>query len=156
MKMISPIVFEGDFSSYAVYDAFDETDTVDSTDHTRQFALFNLLETIALLVGSSDEKIKTYTIATKAVSTAHTPTALYFAYDPYAFKSAYGTYLVAYDVDEIYIYKDGVEIQVIGEVALGFNANKIVSVHISAGGKYIAVAGQRTSGNDGWVILVGS
>ena len=148
---------EGSYSSWAVYDSFDDTYTAYSGDTVSQFVVFNRIETIALLVGI-EESIKTYTISTKALSVAHVPNAIGVTVQETShMTSAYGTYFVCIYDDDLYIFKDGVEVQVITRETMGLNANKVATASISPKGTYIAVAGQRAATTtDGWVILIGS
>ncbi len=151
-------VLEGDYTTWAIYDSFDETDTSNSTATATCLAIFNRIETIALLASQPDDILKTYTISSKTVGAAHSPIVMELGYTTSKFMaSAYGTYVVIYFSSNVYIYKDGVELQSFTFTDLGIDSAKISSACISPTGKYIAVSGKRTAtGNDGWVILVGS
>jgi len=150
-----PPILEGTYSSWAVYDAFDEADTVNSGVGFGQFAIFNEAETIALLIGLSDHKVKSYTVASKTVS-ALLDSYGYFNQERYKPTSVYGRYSVDFDTSTVWILKNGVVVQTLGFAALGMSDTFIESVSISPRGKYIAIGGKRSGGNDGWVILVGS
>lgn len=122
-------------------------------------AIFNREETEAILI---DENIcKKYTIPTKTLGSS--------LFDPSVLsgmgmaiartKSAYGTYVVWVDeaCDNVYIMKNGDGIKTMSYTDLGITSGYIRGANISAGGKYIAVAGTRSAtGNRGWVVLVGS
>lgn len=150
IELVVVSMLEGDYSSWAIYDSFDETNTGGGQDVS--LAFFNRKETVVMLTDASSDMIP-YTIATKTLGTL-IPLSIYQAYDR-RITSAYGTYLVVFTLSSLYIYKDCVLIQTITDTDLGLN--DIDAVHISPKGKYIAVTGNRiASGNDGWVILIGT
>ncbi|MBA7657567.1 hypothetical protein ES703_65506 [subsurface metagenome] len=91
-------VLEGDYSTWAIYNSFDEPDTVDGVVNS-EFAVFNRIETMALLVGVSENTMKSYTISSKSVSAALASKPGWpFDQEAYTFTSAYGTYMVTYDL----------------------------------------------------------
>lgn len=145
-----PPILEGTYSSWAVYDTFDEGDTAGTIDSS--MAVFNRDETVVIL-GDRAADIRVYTIASKTLGALQSPGQ--FWADERNIHTAYGTYAVIWNATHLYVYKNGVLIQTFTDTSLGLD--NIDDAHISPLGKYIAVAGHITaSGNDGWVILVGS
>lgn len=150
IELVVVSLLEGDYSSWAIYDSFDETNTSAGIDVA--LAFFNRIETIVML-SDAGQHMRPYTIATKTLGTLLT-LGQYQAYDR-RITSSYGTYLVVFNSSNIYIFKNGIQVQTITDTDLGLN--DIDCIHISPKGKYIAISGNRiTSGNNGWVILVGS
>jgi len=156
-----PTVLEGDYLDWSIYDSFDDTDL--SAGEGRQGAIINKIETEILLLDAWTLKAKRYTITTKTLTELagadHQFTDLLAAPSTTRIYSAYSTYLVAliWNLDGIRIYKDGVVVKSFTYTELGMNDGTVYSVDISPLGKYVVVSGQRTStGNLGWVVLVGS
>ncbi len=154
IELVVISLLEGDYSNWAIYDSFD--DALASANWYQQYAIVNRIETTILFIGSNTGEVKKYTISSKTLSGVIggvTPSQR--SYEPYP-NSAYGTYVIVFTSDtHISIFKNGVLIQTLTDTDLGLDY--IASVNISAKGKYIVVSGRiTTSGNYGWVILVGS
>jgi len=153
------VVLEGNYSTWTIYDSFDDAGAADTT--YGQEAVVNREETVIVIIDClSAEVVKSYTISTKTLSGALI-SALKWAYNYYteqiSCKSAYGTYFVAHNTENLYVLKNGSIVKTLSATALGFNAGTIRSVSISLKGKYTIASGQRTvTGNPGWVVLVGS
>lgn len=160
------VPLEGDYSTWSIYDSFDDIDANNSPWY--QEALVNGDETIILLMDSTSVIIKTYTIATKTLSEPII-TGVWWGPSDLAYgaseRSILETYIVVmwatsgpyYSCDRLSIIKNGVVVKTFTNIELGFGSNNIRSVSISRSGKYVVASGIRdTSGNNGWVILVGS
>jgi len=160
------LIFEGDYTTWAIYDSFDDDKTEGNTDC--QYALVNASESVALLIELWYLGVRKYTIATKtlgALEDEYLHAGWYHAQGPETLArwvSLQFTYVVGLvrsgtKGNGIGIWKDGVLIQSFTAAELGMNASKVYSVSISRSGRYIFVSGERTAtSNVGWVVLVGS
>jgi len=155
------VPLEGNYSDWAIYDSFDDTDA--SAGDWRQFGVVNKDETVILLIDAYKVGVKKYTIATKtlgALQTEYEFPGVYGYTTEGSLISVQGTYVVALIRDSIgiAIWKNGDLIKTFTRNELGFDPTfgSVNSVSISRSGKYIVVSGYRTTGNMGWVVLVGS
>ena len=154
IELVVISMLEGDYSTWTIYDSFDEPDTVCGSIDTG-LAVFNRIETKVLLMANDTDIVKTYTIASKSITSNLIPLAtIYVGYER-RLSSAYGTYFVLYESGKLYVFKNGIKLMEITDTDLGLN--EIYGAAFSPKGKYIAVSGERTATTtDGWVILVGT
>jgi hypothetical protein len=156
---------EGDYSTWTIYDTFQDNDA--SNGGLRQEAIINKEETKIVLLDIFAYMIKTYTIATKTLSSGLMSDMNYFDGDSYLINekkvSVQQTYIVTMGVttffpnfSKIYIVKDGALTQTLTDSDLGIAANSIRNVAISPSGKYIVVSGYISALSAmGWVVLIG-
>jgi len=156
-------VLEGAYSNWSIYDSFDDADATNSDSY--QDAVVNRKETEILLVDSG-YILKKYTIATKTLSASLIAGIVQWQWSYLALgifiTSVQQTYAIAKwrtdgVIDRLSIIKDGVVVKTFTNSELGFGTNPIRSASISPSGKYVIASGVRaTTGNMGWVVLVGS
>jgi len=158
---------EREFSDWSIYDSFADP------DHTgnkyEDAAILNSAETEIIIsnnVGTNTGILKVYDIASKVLGAGLiSDVTTRDRADAPTMSSALGTYLaviwattVPANVNRMSIVKDGVVIKTFTDAELGFFANTIVGVFVSASGKYIIVGGYLPAPIDswGWVVLEGS
>lgn len=150
---------EGEYSDWTIYDSFTDGDAVDA-DLSGE-AIVNRAENKILIFDISNAIIKAYDIATKVLSASLVSSEIWGDVSAFArgwgVKSAYGTYSVDTDRNNVYIFKDGSLIKTLSASDLGITANRVRCVSVSPKGKYIVVLGYLTTPDAmGWVVLVGS
>ena len=162
---VTPVALEGDYSTWTIYDTFQDNDA--SNGGLRQEAIINKEETKIVLLDIFAYMIKTYTIATKTLSSGLMSDMNYFDGDSYLLNekkvSVQQTYIVTMGVttffpnfSKIYIVKNGALTQTLTDSDLGIAANSIRNVAISPSGKYIVVSGYISALSAmGWVVLIG-
>ena len=166
LQIPSPVVLEGNYSTWTIYDTFQDNDASDGG--LRQDAIINKAETKILLLDANALIAKTYTIATKTLSSALISDLTYFegsgAFINEKKVSVQQTYVAVMGYTsgflngtKIYIVKDGAVLQTLTTSNLGIAANSIRNVAISPSGKYVIVSGYISALLAmGWVVLVGS